>query len=79
MVLDTIRRIEAQKKRENKHPYYALLVKDNPFKNVEALCSWDKFNDILKELEDWGVIRIGRTMNDTYITEVEFSDMESSL
>lgn len=79
ITLDTLRGIQAEKRRQNRFLDHVMLIEDNPFKNVQSLCSRSEFNEVLEELRDWGVIEIGPTINDTYLRVVDFEEKESSL
>lgn len=68
IILYSLRSIEAQKIIENRHPHHVMLIRDNPFKSVETLCTRDEFNGFLKELEECEMIKIGHTINDTYLS-----------
>lgn len=78
-VLDTLRAISARKNRERIYPDHVLLIRDRPYEAVANLCSYSEFIGILEKFRELGLIKIGRTINDTWIAVIEHQSVESNL
>lgn len=67
--------IEAEKIAHNIHPQFALLVADRVAEQVDKAMGMDnhpsEIKSALLSLEQQGYIRLGNTINDTYIVTTE--------
>ena len=61
-VLATIKTIQAEREEKKIMPCYAMYRRD-----LLSCFSKKELDKALKELIEWEVIRVGRTMNDWYI------------
>lgn len=74
-VYNVVAAIEAEKKAHNRHPQFALLVTDRVAERVDEAMGMDnhpsEIKSALLSLEQQGYIRLGNTINDTYITTID--------
>lgn len=74
-VYNVVAAIEAEKMAHNIHPQFALLVADRVAEQVDEVMGMDnhpsEIKSALLSLEQQGYIRMGNTINDTYILTTE--------
>lgn len=74
-VYNVVAAIEAEKIAHNIHPQFALLVADRVAEQVDEAMGMDnhpsEIKSALLSLEQQGYIRMGNTINDTYILTTE--------
>lgn len=66
-VYNVVAAIEAEKMAHNIHPQFALLVADRVAEQVDEANHPSEIKSALLSLEQQGYIRMGNTINDTYI------------
>lgn len=68
-IIEIINKIEAEKKERNTYPHYALVfeVMQIAYKHFPA-GTGEIVKQELEELQKQGVIKLGQTINDNYIT-----------
>lgn len=81
-IIKTIGQVERDKMRSCRRPIHALLVQDEIFKrtisSVGVAVSPGEFDEAIRSLALSGEIKVGPTINDTYV-ELRTREIESSL
>lgn len=81
-IIHTIRQVQREKLLTNREPSYCLIVADELFKrtlrNHQITISPGEFDEAIRSLALSGEIKVGPTINDTYV-ELRTREIESSL